>query len=225
MVVVPKSKGGVRLTVDLTKLNKQVLRPTHPSPTPRNAVMEVSSGSKYFTIMDAMHGYWQIPLAEDAQPLTTFITPWGRYKFLRGPMGFISTGDEFCRRGDVALEGIENCVKVVDDVLVWDSTYEEHLQRVKRILQRCREHKITINRSKFLFANPSVNFCGYGITDKGVSADSAKVKAIADFPVPANITDLRSFLGLVNQLAEFTPKIAAAAETLRSLLSPKNEFI
>lgn len=225
MVVAPKQSGGIRITVDLSRLNRQVLRPAHPSPSPRSAVMQVTHGSKYFSTLDAMWGYWQIPLEEESQHLTTFITPWGRYKFLRGPMGFVSTGDEFCRRVDTALEGVSKCTKVVDDVLVWDTTLEEHLDRLRQILERFRQHRITINRKKFVFARPTTHFCGYGISEDGVHADPAKVKAIADFPVPANITSLRSFLGIVNQLADFSTEVAVAADTLRELLSPKREFV
>ena len=73
MVLIPKKKGGVRITADLTKLNQHVLRPVYPAPT-REAVMAVSSESRFFSTLDAMMGYWQIPLAEEAQNLTTFFT-------------------------------------------------------------------------------------------------------------------------------------------------------
>ena len=225
MVVVGKPNGDVRITVDLTKLNKFVSRPAHPFPTPLQAARQIGPGSKFFTTLDCIHGYWQIPLDEDASPLTTFITPYGRYRFLRGPMGFISTGDEFCRRGDIALNGLPNVAKVVDDILTWSKDYGSHLQSVHDILMRCRKNNITLNADKFHVAASSVKFCGYQITADGLKADKEKVKAILDFPVPSNITDLRSFLGLVNQLAEFTPDVAASADILRTLLKPKNVFL
>ena len=135
-------------------------------------------------------------------------------------MGFVSTGDEFCRRDDTALKDIERCTKVVDDVLVWDATFEEHLQRVRLILERFWQHRISINKKKFISASSIVFFCGYNIFQDGVQADPAKVRAVAEFPVPTNITELRSFLGLVNQLADFSTEIAGAANVLRDLLSP-----
>ncbi|KAG0729731.1 Retrovirus-related Pol polyprotein from transposon opus [Chionoecetes opilio] len=140
-------------------------------------------------------------------------------------MGFVSTGDEFCRRVDIALESVDNCTKIVDDVLVWDTTYEEHLDRVRQILERFRLHRITINRKKFMFASPTAHFCGYIISEDGVSADPGKTKAVADFPVPTNLTTLRSFFGVVNQLADFFTEVAEAADTLRALLSPRKEFV
>merc|ERR1712015_470984 len=123
-------------------------------------------------------------------------------------MGFAATGDAFCLRGDTALQGVENCSKVVDDLLLYDEDLVTHLQRSYEVLMRCRESGITLNKDKFVVAAPSVNFCGYTLSRHGISADQSKVSAIRDFPKPANITDLRSFMGLVNQLSEFTPDIA-----------------
>lgn len=225
LVAVPKPNGGVRITTDLSKLNAQVARPAHPSPTPFQAIRSISPQAKFFTTIDALCGYWQIPLAEEDQHLTTFITPYGRYRYRRGPMGFAATGDAFCLWGDKALQGIQNCIKVVDDILLWDEDYLTHLQRVDKVLSRCKQFGITLNSDKFVLAAPEVSFCGYRLSKDGIAADPGKVSAIADFPTPANITDVRSFMGLVNQLAEFSPEISSAAAPLRPLMSPKRTFI
>ena len=224
MVAVPKQNGGVRITVDMTKLNSQVDRPTHPSLTPHEAVRRIDREAKYFTTLDALHGYWQIPLVEEDRHLTTFISPLGRYMFCRGPMGLCSTGDEYNRRGDEALSDIPNLAKVVDDIIIWDKDLDTHIQHIKDVLNRCRTHGITLNADKVCLAAQSVSFCGYTISGNGIAANTEKIKAITDFPTPANITDLRSFMGLVNQLAEFTPDIASSANTLRTLMSPRNSF-
>ena len=225
LVAVPKPNGGVRITTDLSKLNSQVSRPAHPSPTPFAAIRSIPPGSKFFTTVDALHGYWQLELAEEDQDLTTFITPYGRYKYLRGPMGFAATGDAFCRRGDEALSGLQNCVKVVDDILLYDEDLMSHLHKVHNILTRCRATGITLNADKFTLATPAVKFCGFIVSADGIAPDPEKVSAIQDFATPANITDLRSFMGLVNQLTEFSPEISAAAQPLRPLMSPRRAFI
>lgn len=105
LVAVAKPIGGIRITTDLSKLNSQVERPAHPSPSPFSAIRSIDPSSRYFTTMDALCGYWQIPLAEEDQALTTFITPYGRYRYLRSPMGFSASGDAYCMRGDMALQG------------------------------------------------------------------------------------------------------------------------
>ncbi|ROT64569.1 hypothetical protein C7M84_017475 [Penaeus vannamei] len=89
------------------------------------------------------------------------------------------------------------------------------------MLSRCRAHGITLNKDKFMVAATNVSFCGY---PEGIAADPEKVAAIRDYPTPSNITDLRSFMGLVNQLADFSPEIAATAQPLRPLMSPKRSF-
>ncbi|XP_066983835.1 uncharacterized protein [Macrobrachium rosenbergii] len=86
--------------------------------------------AKYFTTADALHGYWQMELAEEDRHLTTFITPYGRLKSstVAARWDFSATGDAYCLRGDMALQGIPNCVKVVDDILLSDEDLPSHLQ-------------------------------------------------------------------------------------------------
>ena len=220
----PKASGGLRACCDLRRLNQFVRRPTHPCPTPRDAVSQISTGASLFTTMDALSGYWQIPLAEESQALTTFITPWGRYRYLRAPMGLRSAGDEYDRRGDMAFSGVSNLAKIRDDILTWDTCFSDHVHRVRQVLLRCREHGITLNKRKFVFAATDTSFCGYNLSPAGIAADPAKLRAISEFPAPTNITELRSFLGLVNQLGDFTADIASSAEALRGLLRPRNTF-
>ena len=218
IVVVKKPDGRIRLVVDFTKLNQYVARPTHPMKTPRDAVDGIRSTDRYFTTLDAVSGYWQVELDEASSHLTTFISPEGRYRFLRAPMGLNATGDEYNRRGDLALQGIPNVQKVVDDIMIHTPDFASHLDTLKAVLQRCRENGITLSRKKFAFAKDEVKYVGYNVGKMGISADPAKICAIKDFPTPTNITELRSFLGLVNQLTGFSKDLSGAAEPLRSLL-------
>lgn len=224
IVCVPKKDGGVRVCVDLTKLNPYVIRPLHPLITPKDAVSQIPNGMRYFTVLDARKGYWQMELAPESQNLTTFLTPWGRYKFLRAPMGLSSTGDEFCHQGDKALSGLGNLQKVVDDSVVYDENFPAHIQRIWNVLTRCREKSISMNPKKLQFAEPEVAFCGYILNADGVKIDPNKIKAITEFPEPTNLTELRSFMGMVNQIGEFSKDVSKAAEPLRPLLSTRNAF-
>ena len=225
VVIVPKKgTNEKRLTVDFKKLNDRVLRPAHPMRTAREVVAGVGS-AKFFTKLDARHGYWQIPLSDQAQPLTTFITPFGCYRFLRNPQGLISAGDEFNRRTDAAFSDIERLGKVVDDCLLYDESFLDHYGQVRRTLLCAREHGITLSEKKFEFAVPEVEFCGYRLNSDGWAVDATKTTAIRDFPVPTNRTDLRSFLGLVNQCSEFSPRLSECTSPLRGLLKTSNEFV
>ena len=175
LVIVPKKNNKLRLCVDLTKLNKHVKRPVYPTMTPKEAVSSIDSDSRYFTTLDMSQGYHQIQLHEESQILTTFLTPWGRYYFIRAPMGLSSTGDEFSHRGDEAIQGMQNVKKVVDDMLVHDEKYDDHFHRVRQLLLKCREKCITLNPEKFTFAEEKVKYVGYLITSKGVEADPDKI--------------------------------------------------
>lgn len=224
MVVVMKPKGGVRICVDLTKLNKYVDRPTYTVKTPKEAVNSIDHRAKYFSTFDAAQGYWQLSLDENSQQLTTFITPYGRYMFLRAPMGLSSTGDEYSRRGDIALKNIKNMQKVVDDTILYDEDFEQHIDNVRNFLSACRKNHITLNPKKFVLAQEKVSFVGYLVSSHGIEADPKKLKSIKEFPSPTNITELRSFMGMTNQLCNFSKEISGAAEPLRGLLSTKNVF-
>ena len=125
---------------------------------------------------------------------------------------------------DLAFEGIENFSKVVDDCLIYDEDFDTHVQRVRNVLHQARKHGITFSAKKFTFAESNVPFCGYIVGTNGWQMDPEKIKAIQEFPTPANRTDLRSFMGLVNQFSEFTSALATVAEPLRGLLKTSNEF-
>ena len=224
MHIVPKKNGDPRVVIDYTLVNKFVQRPVHPFQSPRDAVADIPAEARWFTTMDAKSGYWQILLDEEAQRICTFLTPFGRYMPLRGPMGLVSTGDEYCRRGDTAFQGIESSRKIVDDTLLYSKSFREHVDHVRSVLERCRKHKITMNPDKFSFGQEKVEFCGFEVGRDGIRADPNKVKAIQSFPKPTNLTDLRSFFGLVNQLGDFTSELSGAAEALRPLLRTKNAF-
>ena len=225
MVVAKKEKGALRVTVDLTKLNDQVQRVVYPVLTPKDAVSAVPQNMKYFSTLDAAKGYWQVALDKESQDLTTFITPWGRYRHLRAPMGFISTGDEYCRRGDLAFQSLPDVKKVVDDILLYSADFKSHVAGLVKLLDKCREHKISLNPKKFVFAQNEVEYVGYQIGASGIRADPGKVQAIADFSTPKCRKDLRSFMGLVQQLGDFSGDIATTSGPLRPLLKASNEFV
>ncbi|XP_066956306.1 uncharacterized protein [Macrobrachium rosenbergii] len=139
-------------------------------------------------------------------------------------MGFTATGDAFCLQGDMALQGVKNCVKVIDNILLQDEDYHTHLQYSYKMLTRCHKFEITLNKDKFVVPAPTMNFCGCTLSGDGFLADQEKVSAIRDFPTPTNLTDLQSFMRLVNQLAEFTPD-TSAAQPLLPLMNTKRTFV
>ena len=227
IVVAPK-KGTdrIRMCVDLSKLNKYVRREHYPSITPQDAVADIqASSAKYFTVFDALKGYHQCPLDEVSQRLTTFITPFGRYMYRRAPYGISSISEHYNRRMDEAFQGITSIRKIVDDVIVYDQDKQQHIDHVREILRRCTEKGISLNRDKFQLCRTEVRFAGLQLTQTGYSVSDEITAAIANFPTPTSRTDLRSFCGLVNQLASSTNSVSNVLAPLRPLLSSRNDFL
>ena len=219
VVVHKKNSSEKRLTVNLTlkSSDQPTLWPRHATCCRTSAP---PSGLRRWT--DARHGYWQIPLSDAAKPLTTFITPWGRFQYLCNPQGLISAGDEYNRRTDAAFAHLNNFVQVVDHRLVHGQTFREHVADVRNTLLCARENGIMFSLKKFVFASHEVEYCGYILNSASFTVDPAKTAAIRDFPTPSNRTDLRSFLGLVNQCSEFSSRLSAVGTPLRPLLKQTN---
>ena len=184
----------------------------------------IPGGSKFFAVTDCRKGYWQIPLSEESKDITTFITEWGTYKYTRAPMGLCSSNDEFCSRTDAALEGIGGIRKIVDDILISGETEAEVKKILEQVIKRCEENSITLSRDKIRIWR-KVKFAGYIVSDSGVEADPAKTEAISRFPQPQNQSEVRSFLGLANQLSQFSSEFTQVAIPLRALLKKKAPFV
>ena len=122
---------------------------------------------------------------------------------------------------DEAFKGLKNYRRVVDDIIIFD---EDKIAHVREFLKRCAEKRISLFK-KFKFGETLVNFAGYNLSRDGYKVDSSILEAIRDFPQPTNVTDLRSFFGLVNQLSSNTDQIALYLQPLRLLWSVKNEFL
>ena len=217
MVVVPKSDGHVRICVDLTRLNQSVCRERHPLPAVEQTLAQLA-GARVFTKLDANSGFWQIPLSPNSALLTTFLTPYGRYCFHRLPFGITSAPEHFQRRMSVLLDGMEGIVCLMDDILVYGRTQEEHDDRLLKVLRRLEAAGLTLNRDKCEFSKSQVKYLGQIVDQTGVRPDCAKVKAIQEVPTPKNVGDIRRFLGMVNQLGKFSPNLSEKTRPLRDLL-------
>ncbi|VDI13988.1 Hypothetical predicted protein, partial [Mytilus galloprovincialis] len=200
MVVCAKKNGKPRRTVDFQPLNVHATRETHHTPSPFHQARSVPNGKRK-TVFDAWNGYHSVPIPEEDRHLTTFITPWGRYRYKTAPQGYIASGDAYTRRYDEIVADIPNKTKCVDDVLLWADSIEESFFQAVQWLDICGRHGITLNPEKFIFGQDIVEFAGFEVTSNTVRPCMKYLKAILDFPTPRNITDVRSWFGLVNQVS------------------------
>jgi hypothetical protein len=221
MVVAPKSDGSPRRTVDLQRLNRATLRETHHTPTPFNLVSTIPPG-KIKTILDAWNGYHSLPLSPKAKHATTFITEWGRYRYCRAPMGFHASGDAYTRRfDDITVDQVRKR-RCVDDSILWDDNVESAFWHTFDYIKCCADNGIVFNDDKFVFAQEEVDFAGFRITMDGYKPTKKLLEAIEDFPTPKSITDIRSWFGLINQVAYSFSRTKTMAP-FREMLSGKGK--
>ena len=224
MVVTRKDDGGPRRTVDLSPLNKFCEREAHASRSPFNLARSVPTGSVK-TVFDAWNGYHSVPIREEDRRLTTFTTPWGLFRYKRAPQGFLSSGDGYNRRFDDIASHITRMERCVDDSLLHDQRdeLEEHWWRAIDFIELCGKTGIVLNPEKFQFSEPTVDFAGFRITEDSVEPLPKYIDAIRDFPTPKNITDVRSWFGLVNQVSHYS-QLRDMMEPFRKFLSPRVKF-
>ena len=129
MVLVEKGQWKLRVCLDTTNLNKCIQRPHYPMRS-LDDILPTLAGAKFFTKLDARVGYWAVKLSEEASYLTCFSTIFGRYRYLRLPFGLCMSGDEFIRRTDQCVEGLDGGVTIVDDILVFGKKIEKNMTRI-----------------------------------------------------------------------------------------------
>ena len=117
--------------------------------------------SSHKTVLDAWNGFHSIPLSKEAKDKTTFIVEWGRYRYLRGPQGGKTTGDEYTKRFDDITEGVTNKVRCIDDSCLWESDIEQSFWSTVRYIDLCGRNGIVFNPKKFKFAEDEVDFTGF----------------------------------------------------------------
>ena len=181
-------------------------------------ILAQQSGAKLFSKLDANMGFWQTSLTESSKPLTTFITPFGRYYFHKLPFGICSAPEHFQKRMNLILLGV-NGVLCQMDVLDFGENKQEHDARLTAALHRIQEAGVTLNKEKCEFAKTELTFLGHLIDQHGIRPDPDKTSAIRSLSPPSNITKLRRFLGMTNQLRKFSSQLAQATQPLRELLS------
>ncbi|XP_064486178.1 uncharacterized protein K02A2.6-like [Ornithodoros turicata] len=224
MVVVKKKNGKLRICVDYAELNKQIVRERVMMPTVEENLSKIS-GAAVFSKLDANAGYWQFPLYPESSELTTFITLLGRYQFLRLPFG-IATAPEFFQREMLRiLEGLAGTTCHMDDILVYGSNRKEHDKRLDAVLRRLSDAGVTLNKEKCEFGKQRIQFLGHILSPGGISADPEKTEAIRKLPVPASLSELRAFFGMLNHLMKFLPGLSEISKPLRDLLASDAAWI
>ena len=222
IVIVRKKDGRIRLCVDYRHLNSRTIRDAHPLPRIDES-LDALGNAKYFSCLDLTSGYLQVQMAEKDRQKTAFTTPMGLYEYTRMPFGLTNAPATFQRLMTMVL-GDMNYSEVLiylDDIVVFSSTIEEHLHRLRRVFSRLREHGLKLKPSKCHLFKTEVGYLGHVISEKGIATDPAKVEVVKKWPTPKSKKDVRAFLGFTGYYRRFIRNYAQVAKPLFGLIGGK----
>ena len=229
MVVVKKANGKLRLCIDPKPLNQALRRNYYPLPVIDDLLPQLTN-AKVFSVVDAKNGFWHVQLDEESSLLTTFGTPWGRYRWTRMPFGISPAPEEFQRRLEHALEGLDGVKPIFDDILIFGAgqtqaeALSDHDIKLRALFERCRTKGIKLNKEKLKLRLPEVKFMGHVICQDGLKPDPDKVQGIREMPTPTSKQDVKRLLGMVNYLQKFMPNLSEATAPMRDLQKETNQF-
>ncbi|XP_043191558.1 uncharacterized protein K02A2.6-like [Amphibalanus amphitrite] len=222
LVVSRKPDGKIRLCVDLRGPNAQIVPEVHPLPTIEE--LQTRLHGVFYSKLDLRSAYHQLELHPDSRDITAFITHDGLMRFKRVPFGLVSAGSACQKLLDDVLKDVPGCGHYMDDILVSGKTRGQHDERLRQVLTRLRDARVTINMEKSVFAKEEVDFCGHHLSSAGITPRTATVEAMRAAPRPSNSQELRSFLGLAGWFARFITGYAAVVRPLSAMLKKDSEF-
>ena len=180
---------------------------------------------RWATAIDLSMGYYHIPLDMEAQKLCTTILPWGKYQYLRLPMGIKTSPDIFQNIMNDLLGDMPEIFVYLDDILiVSDGSFQEHLALLEKVLNRLQEANFRANLKKCFFGEPKLEYLGYIISRHGIEPQPKKVEAIVRLSPPKTKRQLRHFLGMVNYYRDMWRRRSHILSPLTGLVSPKVKF-
>ena len=198
-------------------MNKAAKPDVYPLPRVED-LFATLAGGKTFTKLDLAHAYQQIPLEESSKQYVTINTHKGLYQYNRLPFGVAAAPSIFQRTLENLLQGIPHVSIYLDDILVTGTSEAEHLDTLDQVLNRLETAGLRLKQRKYAFMLESVIYLGHKISQKGLQPTEEKVRAITEASPPTNVSQLRSFLGLINYYGKFFPNLANMLAPLYSLL-------
>ena len=219
LVAVPKGDGSLRLCVDYRRtVNSSLEIDQYLLPLPEDLMAALTGGYK-FSKLHLSAAYQQMILDEDLHLYVVINTQKGLFKYLRLPFGVASTPALFQQAMDTILQGLSHVIYYLDNILITDATHEEHLMNLAEILiSRLSNHGLRLKQEKCSFMQDSIEYLGHRIDTTSIHTSTSKLEVISRAPTPKNVSELRSFLGMVNYYRKFIPNLAGKLHPLYSLL-------
>lgn len=212
-----------RLCVDYRKLNEITKKIV--TPIPRIAdILEKLGRSCWYSTLDLASGYWQVPIRDKDRCKTAFTASNKSWEWVRCPFGLTTAPGTFVELMRVVLDGLENVLTYLDDIVVYSNTLEEHLKALGRVFERMRAHHLQLQPAKCSLLVSEVTYLGHKITRDGILIDERNVQVVKEFPIPKTPKQVRSYLGFINYYRGFIKDCAQHALPLTELTRKNVKF-
>jgi hypothetical protein len=218
VLFIKKKDGTLRLCIDYRQLNKMTIKNKYPLPR-INDLFDQVGGEKIFSKLDLRSGYHQVRIKDKDINKTTFRTRYRHYEFVVIPFGLTNAPTTFmCLMNSIFSQYLDKFVLVfIDDILVYSKTEEEHEEHLKIVLQTLRKHKLYAKFDKCDFYQRRIQYLGHVISEEGIAVDPEKIKSIMEWPIPKDVADIRSFMGITGYYQRFIEGFSKIAYPITSL--------
>ena len=216
IIIVPKGDGGKHLVIDYRALNKVTRKFVWSMPKVEDIFSQLD-GVKYFSTLDLRAGYHHIRLTKDSIPKTAFTSPFGKYEYVKVPFGLAQAPAYFQELMTGILKDLPFAMAYLDDIIIYSSTPEEHLQHIKTVFEKLCHAKLSMKLSKCHFFTKEIQYLGHILGMEGIKPVPAKTEAIKAMHPPVNPKQVRTFLGLVGYYQKFIKNFAKIAKLLTML--------
>lgn len=219
IVPVPKKTGEIRVCIDYRPLNAVTIKDSYPLPR-IDWVLDSLSKATVFSTLDATSGYYQIEMNPEDKEKTAFGWKGGLYQFTRMPFGLCNAPATFQRAMDNIFREERGAfvIPYFDDIIVFSESQEEHIGHLEIVFRKLKQAGLSLNRKKCHFNKTETKILGYVVSKGAVKPDPEKIVAISNRERPETVSQLRSYLGLINMGRDFESSFSQITAPLFNLL-------
>lgn len=214
-----------RMVIDFRKLNEITVFESYPIPRIEE-ILDLLGQARYFSIMDLVSGYHQIPIKPEDRHKTAFTAFNELWQFKRIPFGLCNAAQFFQRTMNDVLRGLlgKICYAYLDDIIVYGRSIPEHNENLRQVFERLNHYKLKVKLSKCSFLTTEFSFLGHKLTPREVGMEASKINALHNLQPPTNLKRLRSFLGMIGFYRRFIMNFSLVAEPLFRLMRKGIKF-